>query len=204
MMTEIRIPRILHLVWVGPKPRPRRTIESWFSKHHGWERWLWTSTDELVLTGVMHKIPQWHGKADLVRWSALYAHGGIAVDADSECFRPLDDRFLERPWTAYENEDVMPGLLACGAMGFTPQHPVVADIIGRIRGRDDFDRLPPWKTVGPGVLTECAKDRLSVFPSGYFYPMHHTGNPAPPCDEAPFAHQLWCSTAGAGDYNRLT
>jgi len=125
----------------------------------------------------------------------------VALDADSECLRPLDDRFLEHEaWSVYEHETARPGLVACGAMGFVPRHPLVGRIVDAIRERSKADAWTwarahhPWRTVGPGILTELRDSSLHVFPAGLFYPEHYTGARAD-AGEAPFARQEWASTA---------
>lgn len=187
------------VVWLGPKPRPDLLIDMWRDKHPDWEHCLVTREDGWALSDILHRQPTWHGRADLIRWSALWEHGGVAVDADSACLRPLDARFLETAWAAHENEEAAPGLIACGAMGFPPRHSLVGAIIETIRARSlepGWSDLAAWRSVGPGILTELAKlHPIRVFPAGLFYPLHHSGARAA-CDEPPFASQKWGSTAG--------
>lgn len=147
------------------------------------------------------ELGSWNGAADCIRWCVLWQHGGIALDADSVCLRPLDDRFLKHDaWSVYEHETARPGLIACGAMGFKPKHPLVGRIIDAIRERSSKDpwtwvrQFAAWRAVGPGILTELAGPELHVFPAGLFYPEHYTGATAD-AGERPFARQMWASTA---------
>ena len=59
-----------------------------------------------------------NGVADIMRYEILFNEGGIALDADSLCLRPLEDWVLESAaFAAWEHEHIRPGLIAAGAMG---------------------------------------------------------------------------------------
>src|SRR5579863_10115394 len=170
----------MHQVWVGWKaPEPVQLIASWRAKHPDWLHILWRNEKGWPLQRQIDayvELNLWSGVGDLIRWCVLWEHGGIALDADSECLRPLDERFREHEaWSVYEHEKARPGLIACGAMGFTPRHPIVGRIIDAIedRSKDTWTwarHAHPWRSVGPAILTELADDDLHVFPAGLFYP----------------------------------
>ena len=56
-----------------------------------------------------------------MRYEILFNEGGIALDADSLCLRPLEDWLLEpAAFAAWEHEHIRQGLITVGAMRAEP------------------------------------------------------------------------------------
>jgi mannosyltransferase OCH1-like enzyme len=207
--TAAPIPKKLHLIWVGDEAKlPRRSIESWKEKHPGWEFRLWGNAE---LDGISWKARRqielfrasghWEGIADLMRYEILYEHGGVYIDADATCVRPLDDWLLDTPMFAiWENERCAPGLVANGFIGSHRHHPALDAIVrvtsrmnrpvwrrtrdiegwNGLRPRFRYEAVHPWKTVGPVFFTKmilpyCPR-QATVLPSVLFLPRHHSEN----------------------------
>ncbi len=219
------IPRTLHQVWVGPHDPPIEMLKTWTEAHPTWNHVLWTNParpecrilnqgfdfsyglsdwpaqraiDELVERG------QWSGVADVIRYCALALFGGIALDADSVCRKPLDD-LLDFPfsaWAAWEHEKRHPGLVACGAMGSSPFHPVFKEAVRRL-SQGGLPKGNAWETVGPWFLTRLLGQwqawggEWHNWPARFFFPRHYSGLPAPGALSEtfqPYAEQYWGST----------
>lgn len=195
------IPRFLHQIWIGNLPPPVALLHTWRDMHPDWIYRLWT--DEKRCDGKPWKnqkqidaSPSWQGKCDIMRYEVLERWGGVYLDADSKCLRPLDDRFLTGPWTAYENEVKAPGILANGALGAEPCSMLMTKMVQECSTADVLNR-PAWKATGPLLLTRVAeKFPILKFPSQTFYPKHWTGftKKLEPGDSPIFAEQLWGST----------
>lgn len=89
------IPRIIHQIWIGGSPIPKEFLvfaAGWRRLHPDWEYCLWTDGQlpDLVNDGVFHAIPSLAGKADVLRYELIWRFGGIYVDMDFECLRPVD------------------------------------------------------------------------------------------------------------------
>ena len=90
------IPRILHQVWVGPDPMPQEYEgyrESWRRHHPGWEMHLWTEDslpDDFVRPEAYERLRNPAERSDIIRLEVLYRFGGVYVDTDIECLRPID------------------------------------------------------------------------------------------------------------------
>ena len=190
------IPRIIHQIWIGPLPPPQRLMESWRRLHPDWEYRLWTDPTGWENDRQIARMPEWNGKADIMRYEILARHGGIYVDADSECVRPLDPTFLDHDsFACFENEHVRPGLIATGYVGAGPGNVLMQQCIDGIRIQ--LLDLPAWMCVGPLFFTAMARgyERLKVYPSRTFIPRHYTGADAPGNGPV-FARQYWGSTLG--------
>ena len=203
------IPRILHQIWIGPKPAPIHLMDTWRDKHPDFEYIRW-SESELVKRGFVSEcaeqidaMPEINGKADIYRWEILHKYGGIFVDADSVCVEPFDETFLARTaFAGFENETIRKGLVATGTMGFVPGYPLCRTAIDQTRGSPIDISRRAWYTVGPGLLTRllgAGKYRdFTVYPSFYFIPVHFTGMTYIGHKRV-YAHQIWGNTKSLYD-----
>jgi len=185
------IPKILHQIWIGPKPAPSNLMKTWKEKHPDFEYILWNEA-EIQRRGLsftcqkqINNIVEINGKADIIRWEILYQMGGYFVDADSICIEPFDELFEGKPaFATFENENMRQGLVATGTMGFIPKHPLCFDIIQWILKEAEAEKLiretRAWYSVGPGLLTNMLNTGkypdFAVFPSHLFLPIHFTGD----------------------------
>ena len=197
------IPRRLHAVWIGPQPAPTAWLRTWREKHPNWAYRLWGNKDLASFPWRCRKqidaMPEWNGKADIMRWEILQRFGGVVVDADSVCVVPFDDSFLVHyAFASYEHETLQPGLVATGTVGAEPGAPFLEEIVRAIETRPLVGRAR--ESVGPKLLTEFAHD-LHIYPARTFLPTHHTGAQAPG-NASVHAVQFWGSTRG-GDYGGL-
>ena len=82
---------------MGPDPLPedhKRWIESWKHHHPAWEHRLWTEGNlpaAPVRPEVLERLRAPVERADILRLEILYRHGGVYVDTDLECLRPIDE-----------------------------------------------------------------------------------------------------------------
>jgi inositol phosphorylceramide mannosyltransferase catalytic subunit len=91
------IPRVFHRIWLGDAELPeeyRRYGESWARHHPAWEMRLWTEREieELETSRAEAKDRRRHPaeRSDLLRYEILYRFGGVYIDTDMECLRPID------------------------------------------------------------------------------------------------------------------
>ncbi|MBA3752181.1 hypothetical protein H0X06_05335 [Candidatus Dependentiae bacterium] len=129
------IPKIIHQIWVGPKQPPsifKKSQESIAKYHPDWEYKLWTDAD----------IPNFHlhnkkfydlsnnygEKADILRYEILYRYGGIYLDVDFVCLKPLDVLSHYDLWTSLQPLDCR-GDINNAVIGSVPGHPILKDCI---------------------------------------------------------------------------
>ncbi|BBK37810.1 hypothetical protein STAQ_28880 [Allostella sp. ATCC 35155] len=94
------IPRILHFTWKTREvpARYRPLVEGWARRHPGWKRRIWTDHDlrAFVERHDPDFLPVFDGyenpiaRVDAGRYLVLAHLGGVFVDLDLECFRPID------------------------------------------------------------------------------------------------------------------
>tara|TARA_Y100000310_G_C20703501_1_gene832308 strand:+ start:1028 stop:2488 length:1461 start_codon:yes stop_codon:yes gene_type:complete len=198
------IPKILHQIWLGDRKPPFDLINSWRDAHPDWAHIFW---DEQI---VAKEFPDglknqkqfdaektlW-GKADILRYEILYAFGGVYLDADAKCLRPLTDDLLDNDsFACFENEKVREGVIANGYLGSVKGCSLMEILIDEIPSRDN-EHGYAFETVGPMLLTETVEKYayapMKVYPSWYFIPEHHTGEKYSGTFE-PYAMQYWDST----------
>jgi mannosyltransferase OCH1-like enzyme len=208
------IPKVLHLTWVGDdSKRPNNCIQTWIDMNPGWTVKVWGNDDlrDQEWVNARHIKDMWtkelNGVADLMRWEILYNEGGIVVDADSVCVRPLDDWLLEAEAIAcWENEITRPRLIGCNMVGSVPGNPFMGQIIQDLYAKDTVIDDMAWKTVGPLCLTTSYfKHRytgLTILPSHFFIPDHFSGVHYEGRGMV-YAKQEWASTHGAYDQLHL-
>ena len=88
------IPKILHMIWIGPKPFPyEANLQKYIELHPEWKINLWTDSNlpRLRNRKIYKSIPIYAAKADLLRIEILAIYGGVYVDADSYPIKPLDE-----------------------------------------------------------------------------------------------------------------
>lgn len=173
--------KCFHQFWVGP-PMPeafREFANGWQRLHPDWKYQLW---DESTLPPLRNQdlydhaaelCPGLEGqlRSDIVRYELLYQFGGVWIDTDFECLKPIDDLldgvrcFVAR---------VTPKWLNNAIMGADPGHP----FIGRL-----IDGLPasiaahpgkaPRVVSGPQYLTKQWREDgegVTVFAKEMFFP----------------------------------
>ena len=182
------IPKIIHQIWIGPKPAPTKLMDTWKDKHPDFEYIRWSEAEmkkrDLPLSCVnrIDDMEEINGKADIIRWEILYHYGGYFFDADCFCIEPLNEYITNlKAFAIWENEQCRKDLVAPGAMGFPPKHPMVRACIEWIHQNDVSVRrtkLRAWQSVGPGLITKMHHTKkfpdVTILPSYHFLPVHHT------------------------------
>ena len=191
------IPKFIHQIWGGPHNPPADLMLSWRNMNPTWVYRLWTDLTGWKNQAQIDGMSELCGKADIIRYEILEKWGGVYVDADALCLKPLDGRFTSPEcWAAYENEVCRPGVIANGMLGAEPNSDLMADLVLAC-SHADVRNLPAWRATGPTLLTQVAKrhPELEIFPAKTFYPKHWSGVIAPG-DSPTYAEQYWASTNG--------
>ncbi|MFJ8360060.1 glycosyltransferase [Streptomyces sp. NPDC093984] len=100
MRTPEKIPALIHQTWKDTDvPEKWRTwVDSWRLHHPGWGYRLWTDADNRAFLQEHYPwfLPVYDGyseaimRADAIRYFLLDHFGGLYVDMDFECLKPVD------------------------------------------------------------------------------------------------------------------
>lgn len=199
------IEKKLHFIWIGDESkRPDNCIDTWREKNPDYEVKVWGNEH---LRSYNWHLDEWMramgprelcGVADLMRFEILWREGGITLDADSICIRPLEDWLLETgEFAAWEGEHIMDnGLIGVSVLGAVKGSLFFEQIVKDFLAEEVVINDMAWIVTGPLRLTNTWKKYrypLTIYPSHYFYAWHHSGH----VWKGPgikFAKQLWGST----------
>jgi inositol phosphorylceramide mannosyltransferase catalytic subunit len=168
------IPHTIHRVWLGGEPMPEehKRFGDTFAQHHpDWEMRLWTDED-LPGLGIGAKertlVRTQSELSNLIRYEVMRQHGGVYVDTDVECLRPLT--------TLLEGIDAFAALEAPGRIGTA--------VLGSTAGHRVFERAARLARLtldtgvnsadanGPYFLTLIIEQEptVAIFGANLFYP----------------------------------
>lgn len=192
-----KIPKIIHQIWLGPKRPPGFFLkfrESWQKLHPDWEYRLWTDADlatyDFELRDLFDQSENYGEKSDILRCEILLKYGGIYVDADFECLKPVDELLnkydffagIEPPHEIPESSRVL--LVSNALIGTVPAHPILKRWKTLIRERwkkaetECFTNIEKvlvrtFLSFGRAVeeKIESSEHTNIVFPSTYFFPI---------------------------------
>jgi hypothetical protein len=162
------IPKTFHHIWLGPDPLPddhRPWIETWKRHHPDWEFVLWTEEnlpEDPVRPEVLERLRAPVERADILRLEILYSHGGVYLDTDLECLRPLDP---EIDGEAFVGVCHKPGRITNTAIAATPEHPLLGRALKEVRPMEMYwtnasERLK--EVAGPLLLERIVVDYPEV------------------------------------------
>lgn len=173
------IPYVIHHVWVGGEMPPRLDayVESWRHHHPAWEHRVWGNdsfgwldNQSLFDDAESHTSSVGQFRSDIARYEILWRFGGVYVDTDMECLKPLDPLMDVEAFVAWETDDVWVNNAVIGAC---PGHPLIAACIERLplSVRENAGARPN-KLTGPQMLTPLVvgRDDVTIHDAGMFYP----------------------------------
>ncbi len=159
---EVRIPKVIHFIWLGPNPFPKESLEnvrSWVEHHPNWTFKFWTDRRRALphpsmemhlvtdfkftkLKDCFQQSDNYAEKSDLLRYEILNQEGGLYVDHDVRCFKafsPFHYNFdlycgLEPPHKPILSSSIS---VNNNIIGVKPGHPVMQKAIDRVKERWD-------------------------------------------------------------------
>ncbi len=186
-----KIPKIIHHIWVGKKEisaEYKHYMQTWINSHPDWEYKLWTDADvdsfpwqnkELFLECTNPGM-----KSDIWRYEILYHFGGLYVDTDMECIRPLNPIHERLEFYAGFDSDNN-SIVANSLIGAAPKSPILKKMIHSLSKSTKvidpstitFDHIQA--ITGPVFLTKYTKHLkplsfdhpILIFDKEYFQPV---------------------------------
>lgn len=187
--TRAEIPRVIHRVWLGGRPLPPDYAaygETWAAHHPDWEMRLWTDADAPEIPGI-EAARNLAERSDLVRYEVLRQHGGVYVDTDVECLRPIDE--LLDGVVAFSSYEV-PGRLCNAVMGCVPGHAAFARLAELSRVTVGHGHYPEATATTFSTFVLERFDDVTLYPPSVFYPELWDGR-ANDAADAPYTRHHW-------------
>jgi len=178
-----RIPKIIHHIWLGGEvPNVlQKYIDSAKKIHPKWQYKLWTDKDvsqmKLYNREIFDQTTNCGAKSDILRYEILYRYGGVYLDTDMECLKPLD--ILHKCYDFYIGIQPLSHDLitfGTGAIGSIPGHPILKHLIKSLPKNFRRYKMVTQQT-GPIPATisfylESDKGTIDIaLPANYFYPI---------------------------------
>lgn len=201
------IPKKLHFIWIGDESKkPVKCIDTWMKKNPDYEVKVWGNNQLQTVNWNNHRQlhdmlnkKDYAGASDVMRYEILYEHGGIYIDADTFCVKPLEDWLLNcESFASWEQELVRNNLIANTIIGGVPGAQTWKLCMDAVATKDCTEEKLAWMITGPMLVTDVffkAQANLTVYPSHFFMPEHHTGYKSKVTGHH-FASHLWGSGTG--------
>ena len=187
------IPKIIHIIWIGPKNPPLWCIDSWrinyINKYPDWKLILWNEEEinklDMINRDIYDFEPTLRGKSDIARYEILYQYGGIFLDADSYWIEKPNsnlDILLEKSKDKEffcAREPLNKQFFANGVFGCSKQNDIVFEIINHlnktyfIEKQKHQENHAIWLVTGPVPFTSIVNkniNKIIIFPTHYFLP----------------------------------
>jgi inositol phosphorylceramide mannosyltransferase catalytic subunit len=165
-------------IWLGTKTPPLEWMQTWKEQNPDWSHITTHAVDAPLHNQRLfdHCCGEgmYDAAADVLRVELLYNYGGVYVDADTECLRPLDARMATYDFFAVEEPSVKGEYLVTNAfMGARPGSDFLRQYITALSRINPSDVRPGncADMTGPGLLTRLlgwSKASVLVLPAYCF------------------------------------
>ena len=142
------VPRTIHQTWktedIPDAWKPYQ--QSWLQAHQDWRYVLWTDAANRALIAERYPaflptydaFPRDIQRVDAAKYFILYTHGGVYVDLDCECVKPIDPLIARGGAIVGRTRD---GVIECALFASPPGHPLWEVAFRRMRSPGLFARL---------------------------------------------------------------
>jgi mannosyltransferase OCH1-like enzyme len=151
--------------------------ETWSRHHPDWQMRLWREADLGWLRNqtLFERATSYEQKADIARYEIIGRYGGVYLDTDMECLRPIDGLLVGLGFFSGRESAQA---IAIGIMGATPGHPLLRELVASLPPSCLTQRRINYQT-GPWLLTRVVerhrweeRSGVRIFPPAFFYPYH--------------------------------
>lgn len=183
-VVQTKIPKIIHHIWLGSKlPDNFKFCLKSCKKHHpDWEHRLWTDVDlkkydwrfkDILLSKNVNPGK----KSDILRLEILFKYGGVYLDTDFFCCKPLDKLHEKVDFYACIIDQSF--TLANGVIGCTANNKLIGQCLDKLRPNNNNNPNDIMLSTGPYFLTEqvikyiddYSATNIVLLPINYFFPM---------------------------------
>lgn len=160
------IPKIIHQIHLGGHPLPERETkwqQTWSHYNPEWEMLLWNDdrvSNELHVShpDILERCKSFSEKSDILRFEILYQYGGLYIDTDFECLKPIDPIFTGEDLVVYRESN----RVTCGAFfASTKNNQHVKNLIDNLHSREKtHGHLDAAEKYGPKYLNDMLPDNV--------------------------------------------
>tara|TARA_R110001599_G_scaffold133843_1_gene311477 strand:- start:344 stop:2539 length:2196 start_codon:yes stop_codon:yes gene_type:complete len=193
---EQKITKIIHQSWkdrnIPNHIYKKDWVESWKNKNPDWQYVLWTDENNRDL--VKNHYPEYLeiydsyenpiDRADVARFFYMHRYGGVYVDLDFKCLKPLDDLFAGETMVLGKqkmkerdhiiNKNAIPNAFKYSSPGEGFWIDCV-DLLPEYKYFKNGDPTPPEIATGPIFLFECLErlkpKNMKILDPEVFYPI---------------------------------
>lgn len=190
------IPKIVHYVWVGPRPLTplaKRCIASWYRYLPDYQFKLWNEQNvpmDNPYVQAMHQKGRWAFVADYIRFWALEREGGIYLDTDTEVLKSFDSLLSSGAFFGRTKD----GVVAAGVIGAKPHHPCIQDILAVY----DTDTEYSTERTSPRTVTDVLQRQQYSDVRVYGYEYFNPCDDGEPCTAekltSAYTHNHWAES----------
>lgn len=188
-LEKVKIPKIIHYVWVGENKIPQRTIDkfinSWKEKNPDYELKLWNEKNIDLKNKYIknaYRNKKWANVSNLARLMAVYKYGGFYLDTDIEVLKSFEPLRLNKCFFGFQLTNHPTDWVNNAVFGAISKHWFIGKAIKYIE--DNFDGNEPANHSAPKMITTLFKNEglkvysesvtningVSIYPVRYFYP----------------------------------
>lgn len=189
----------MHHIWLGDKKIPEplvKCMRTCYEHHPTWKHMVWTEDNmpsPFVFKNEWNLDNNLARKSDLLRLQVLYNHGGVYLDTDMECIKPIDEllngyRFVmcSECGNPFYEKNCEESHLNNAMIASTKNNLIVGNIMLEFKRRYrnvDIKEKEPLEYVahlsGPDVFNHFRQKldtlkQVKIYPSEYFYPIHYS------------------------------
>ncbi len=186
-LSPIRIPKTVHLIWVGPNKLPESytaCLESIKKFLPGWKCKLWTDADipnlKLTYQKYYDEETNYGAKADILRYELLYRYGGVFLDIDFEVTQDLSPLHAAYEFYCCLMPSTRISIISNGVIGSIPGHPILKRCLESLANH----RTAPFvlERTGPilfqnafyEVVQRMLDNPIVALPRTFFFPIDAT------------------------------
>ena len=193
----------MHHVWLGGKQIPKQLtdcMKTCYDKHPTWKHIVWTEEN---MPNPFFFWDEWGmdnnyaRKSDLLRLQVLYNYGGVYLDTDVECIKPIDNLISKHSFVMgtecshvgyneiHDPNNCDQGHINNAVIASSMGNPILVKIIETIKrnyatttiNKRDNPLDYVAQLSGPCVFNEMRGELEragKLYPNTYFYPTHYS------------------------------
>lgn len=168
------IPKHIHQVHIGQPPsgKVQRWMDTVRAVHPDWQYTLWTENNipslGIDLRHLIHVFPKAAGVSNAVRIKAVMDHGGIYLDTDVECLKPMDSFLEHEAFAAFQDyvpDDITKQFFCNAVFGSVAGHPWL---------QWQWEHTSDWHKIaahwGVDLMSQAPRDGVTAIPTHLVYP----------------------------------